>query len=638
MSAPRTAVWLTAIMSAAFSPVAAEANHQTGWQDESSGIAVTADLEDVTTRGQTGAVVAVGQNTATGEAAIYHRGDQGWIEDAVGGLPAGATGARLVSVAYGSTCCNNVALAAGTYEDSEGATQPFVVRAEDASSLTFDDPVTWVVVQASDLPAGAEPRVIALHGNLGLLGTADGRIYEVNGGNPGSVDGPLSQPPGSAPGAINAISMFADGQGYTAGELQPGGGTDRIFKVDTEAAAGTQILPVVSNPSGPTLGLTGIGAATEGEAVAIEGSDPGGVNSPGTWAPTANVWSRSASAAFTSASAPSDLAIGGAGGTMVQAVAGEHSGSGAAWRRTGTGSWTRDGDLSDEPLNGSAVAAGATDLWTVGDGGTALHFAPLPHAAPPNTSIDSGPAASTPDPTAVFTFSSDPGGASFECSLDGGPFVACTSPRSVGPLALGTHTFSVRARADDNSIDLTPATRTVTIVAPDTTLGAGPGPSTSDTTPTFSFFSDLASATFECSLDGAAFAPCTSPLTAEELSEGDHIFHVRAVSSAGTDPTPAIRPFTVDLPDAPCVNVPRPLVRDVVVRKRGGVLVIEFSVAALARVRAKAFHGTELIGRTKERVFKPGRQHTMRLRWRKKSGKPTRLKMSARPAAANACR
>lgn len=638
MSARHTAAWLTALMVAvALSPVAADANHQAGWQDDSGGLAATADLEDVTTRPQSGVVVAVGQDTATGDAVIYHRGDDGWVEDAISGLPAGATDARLVSVAYGSTCCNNLALAVGTFEDSAGATQPLVLRAPDAAALSFNDPVTWSPPGASALPAGAEPRAISLHGSFGLLGTADGRVHEVNAANPGSVHGPIPLPPGAAPGPINATAMFSARQGYTAGDLQAGGGTDRIFKVDLDAVGGPQMFPVVSSPSGPSLALTGIGAATEGEALAVEGPDPGGVNSPGTWTPTANVWSRATSAAFSSASAPSDLAIGGTGSSLVQAVAGEHGGSGAAWRRTGTGSWTRDDGLSDEPLNGAAVASGATDLWAVGDAAVALHYAPLPHAPPPNTSIDSGPPATTPNPTAVFTFSSDPAGAGFECSLDGGAFVQCTSPRSVGPLSLGTHTFAVRARTDDNSVDLTPATRTVTIVPPETTIAAGPSGSTEDTTPTFSFFSDLASAGFECAVDGSAFAPCSTPKTLAELAEGPHSFEVRAVSAAGPDPSPAIRAFTVDLPDAVCVTVPRPLVRNVVVRKRRGVLLIEFHVAAKARVRAKVFHRDRLIGRTKEKVFRPG-AHRLKLRWRRGKGKPTRLKMSARPAAANACK
>ena len=53
-------------------------------------------------------------------------------------------------------------------------------------------------------------------------------------------------------------------------------------------------------------------------------------------------------------------------------------------------------------------------------------------------------------------------------------------------------------------------------------------------------------ATFECALDGAAFAPCTSPYDSPALSSGTHVFVVRASNSFGTDPTPASRTLVVD--------------------------------------------------------------------------------------------
>ena len=47
------------------------------------------------------------------------------------------------------------------------------------------------------------------------------------------------------------------------------------------------------------------------------------------------------------------------------------------------------------------------------------------------------------DGTYTFTFSSEPG-ATFACSIDGGPFAPCTSPAGFGGLAPGTHTLTVR--------------------------------------------------------------------------------------------------------------------------------------------------------------------------------------------------
>jgi hypothetical protein len=64
----------------------------------------------------------------------------------------------------------------------------------------------------------------------------------------------------------------------------------------------------------------------------------------------------------------------------------------------------------------------------------------------PGTTIDSGPApgATVPADQVTFSFSStEP--ATFECRIDGGGFIPCTSPRTLSGLAVGPHTFTVRA-------------------------------------------------------------------------------------------------------------------------------------------------------------------------------------------------
>lgn len=85
-------------------------------------------------------------------------------------------------------------------------------------------------------------------------------------------------------------------------------------------------------------------------------------------------------------------------------------------------------------------------------------------------------------------------------------------------------------------------------VAPDTYFKQAPSSHaiTTDRTPTFRFSSNQVGATFECSLDGAAFAACVSPYTTPQLSDGPHDFDVRAVNGALTDPTPAHRHFFSD--------------------------------------------------------------------------------------------
>ncbi len=82
---------------------------------------------------------------------------------------------------------------------------------------------------------------------------------------------------------------------------------------------------------------------------------------------------------------------------------------------------------------------------------------------------------------------------------------------------------------------------------PDTTILSGPSGLTSDRTPTFTFSSTEGGSTFECKVDAASFASCSSPLTTQALSDGSHTFAVRATdASDNTDPTPATRSFAVD--------------------------------------------------------------------------------------------
>jgi hypothetical protein len=84
---------------------------------------------------------------------------------------------------------------------------------------------------------------------------------------------------------------------------------------------------------------------------------------------------------------------------------------------------------------------------------------------------------------------------------------------------------------------------------PETTIASGPGGETTATTATFEFSSSEPTSTFRCSVDGAAFAACASPITTETLAPGPHTFEVFAVDPAGNaDPTPASRSFTVTVP------------------------------------------------------------------------------------------
>jgi len=86
---------------------------------------------------------------------------------------------------------------------------------------------------------------------------------------------------------------------------------------------------------------------------------------------------------------------------------------------------------------------------------------------PPQTTISGGSSAGTIDTRwARFLFSSSEPGSTFECSLDGGVFAACSSPHEIADLTEGGHTFRVRATDQAGNTDRTPAERNFTVDVP----------------------------------------------------------------------------------------------------------------------------------------------------------------------------
>jgi hypothetical protein len=167
---------------------------------------------------------------------------------------------------------------------------------------------------------------------------------------------------------------------------------------------------------------------------------------------------------------------------------------------------------------------------------------------PPETTITSGPSGLTSDSTPTFGFSSSDTGSTFQCKVDSASYAACSSPKTVGPLADGSHTFYVLATDPAGNTDPTPAsgTFTVDVAAPQTTIDSGPSGPTNDATPTFSF-SSSEPGSFECRIDSGSYGACSSPNTITSLADGSHTFDVRAIDVYGlADPTPASRTFTVD--------------------------------------------------------------------------------------------
>ena len=181
--------------------------------------------------------------------------------------------------------------------------------------------------------------------------------------------------------------------------------------------------------------------------------------------------------------------------------------------------------------------------------------APPPDTTAPNTSISSGPAASTTATSASLGFTSSESGASFECKLDSASYGACVSPKAYSGLAVGSHQFSVRAKDAAGNLDSTPALRSWTVkaaapppdtTAPNTSISSGPAASTTATSASLGFTSSESGASFECKLDSASYGACVSPKAYSGLAVGSHQFSVRAKDAAGNlDSTPALRSWTV---------------------------------------------------------------------------------------------
>ena len=227
-----------------------------------------------------------------------------------------------------------------------------------------------------------------------------------------------------------------------------------------------------------------------------------------------------------------------------------------------------DGDtltysITGQPQHGTLSGAGANRTYTpdpgyagtdsfsfsVADGFGGTDSATVNIRIDPNTTVDSGPTGTIATRAADLTFSSAATGATFECSLDGSPYAACTTPASFTDLGEGLHTFRVRAVAAGNT-DQTPASQSWTVDAfPNLSIDSEPAAETSETSATFAFSVSEDGATVaprtDCKLDGGDYRPCSSPITYNDLDDGQHMFSLRA-TDAFDKQTLVTRTWTID--------------------------------------------------------------------------------------------
>jgi hypothetical protein len=140
------------------------------------------------------------------------------------------------------------------------------------------------------------------------------------------------------------------------------------------------------------------------------------------------------------------------------------AGAAAIDKGTMTNGATTDYDRTGRPVGGVADI-GADEYGTA--------TPPPADTTAPNTTITSAPGnSSSTTATIVFTGTDNTTGAlSYECKLDAGVYVNCPPPKTLSNLAVGNHTFTVRAKDAAGNVDATPATATWTTTA--TTSASG---------------------------------------------------------------------------------------------------------------------------------------------------------------------
>lgn len=187
----------------------------------------------------------------------------------------------------------------------------------------------------------------------------------------------------------------------------------------------------------------------------------------------------------------------------------------------------------------TTVVLGAVVATTIGNPLTAASAAPKP-PPPPTPTITSGPTGSITSTSATFTFTDSQSGVAFKCSLDGGAYSACTTPKSYSNLAETPHTFRVTATIGTSNPSAA-ASRTWTVLdttpPPPPTITRDPGDPNDKSKAMFKLADTESAVTFVCSLGDAAttppFAPCSSPIQYKNLAPDEYCFRAKAKDAAG---------------------------------------------------------------------------------------------------------
>ena len=206
------------------------------------------------------------------------------------------------------------------------------------------------------------------------------------------------------------------------------------------------------------------------------------------------------------------------------------------------------------PLGSTTISCSAQD--TAGNTATSSFQAVVQDTTPPTIA--------TPADITVTATGQSGAWVNFQATasdvVDGVTPADCT-PAPGSQFAVGTSVVTC-GKVDANGNTADSATFNVTVQPlppPETSITGGPanGTWTASTSATFTLVSSPTGASFGCTLDGAALAGCTSPLTLNVLTEGTHTLVVAASGPGGADATPATRTWHVDS-IAPVVTITTP--------------------------------------------------------------------------------
>jgi hypothetical protein len=124
----------------------------------------------------------------------------------------------------------------------------------------------------------------------------------------------------------------------------------------------------------------------------------------------------------------------------------------------------------------------------------------------------------------------------------------------------GDGNAALRAVATDVALSTGSHTANVMVdrVLPVTTIGPAPSDPSASAGASFTFAAGESGVSFECRLDGGAFAACTSPLSYSGLVDGSHTFDVRATDPAGNVGPADSHTWTVDtvVPETTLTSTP----------------------------------------------------------------------------------